>query len=211
MQAKVDAERRFVMADGDAQVEGAPVTKDRIEDCRKSAGFWVRELPKYADRQQSWADFWALAAGILAAATSVAIFPVITDDSPDWHKWVVAGSAFLAAIFALFPRVLNYAEMAGSARTLASRYGGIVGELIDLAAADPIPQASAKAILDEFEVIKNEKDGLRGLPDRDRIELKRLEQRRIVAAEEVKTAEAERAAAEARKAANTAKASAGGP
>ena len=39
---------------------GVPVSSARIENCLRSAGFWVNELPRYADRQQVKADFWAI-------------------------------------------------------------------------------------------------------------------------------------------------------
>ena len=51
---------------------GVPVSSARIENCLRSAGFWVNALPRYADRQQVKADFWAILSGILAAVTSLA-------------------------------------------------------------------------------------------------------------------------------------------
>ncbi len=56
---------------------GVPVSPTRINNCLRSAGFWVNALPRYADRQQVKADFWAILSGILAAVTSLAIFPVL--------------------------------------------------------------------------------------------------------------------------------------
>ena len=65
-------------------VEGVPVSTERVRVCRDSANFWVHELPRYADRQQASADFWSILAGILAAITSLAIFPVVANDSARW-------------------------------------------------------------------------------------------------------------------------------
>ena len=75
----------------------------------------------------------------------------------------------------------NYAELAGHARELSSRYGGIVGDLLDLAKASPFPSGAALAIVTEFEVIKEKKDGLRGLPDRAEVEIRRAEMDRRLA------------------------------
>lgn len=156
------------MPDVQPERQVAPISRNRVVRCRESAEYWVRELPRYADRKQFWADFWSLAAGILAALTSLSIFPVLNDQAPDWQKGVVAIAAFAAAICALFPRVKNYGELAGQARELSSRYGGVVGDLVDLEAANPFPADAARAIVDEFESIKAKKDGLRGMPDRQR-------------------------------------------
>jgi hypothetical protein len=161
-----------------------PVSRERVENCLKSATFWVRELPRFADRQQRLADGWSFASGALAAATGLAIFPVLTDTSSDFAKLLVSLAAYLAAIFALIPRIRNYAEIAGQARELTSRYGGVVGDLVDLTKAQPFPADAARAIVTEFEAIKEKKDGLRGLPDRDAVELRRVAaQKRLLEAQ----------------------------
>ncbi len=153
------------------------VSRERVEGCLRSATFWVTELPKYADRQQRKADWWAIVSGALAAFTGLAIFPAITDASTDLEKAFVAVFAFAAAICALVPRVMNYAELAGQARELTSRYGGVVGDLLDLAKskADPFPSDAARPVVEAFEAIKEKKDGLRGLPDRATAEIARIE------------------------------------
>lgn len=184
---------------GDPVGQAVPVSRERVENCLKSATFWVRELPRYADRQQFLADGWAILAGVLSAATALAIFPILTDTSSDFEKLLVSAAAFLAAILALVPRIKNYAEMAGSARELTSRYGGIVGDLLDLAKAQPFPAEAARPVVTEFEVIKEKKDSLRGLPDREKIEIKLAELRQRVAEAEAKAAAAQKAAAEAKK------------
>jgi hypothetical protein len=183
----------------DGGIPAAPVSIERVRDCLKSATFWVRELPRYADRQQRLADRWAIAAGLLAAGTSLSIFPVLTDTATFEQKAIVSGAAFIAAVCALIPRVKNYAELAGQAQELSSRYGGIVGDLLDLSKASPFPADAARPVVTEFEAIKAQKDGLRGLPDRDAIELRRAETATRLAAAEQRRAEAETAAAKARK------------
>lgn len=161
------------MAEND--VPQVPISKERVEGCLRSATFWVNELPKYADRQQRKADAWAIASGILASITGLAIFPILTDTSTDLQKAIISGIAFGAAICALVPRIMNYAELAGQARELASRYGGVVGDLLDLVKADPFNGEAAQPAVDAFEATKEKKDGLRGLPDRATVEVKRMQ------------------------------------
>lgn len=160
------------MADDVTEV---PVSKERVDTCLRSATFWVNELPKYADRQQGKADWWAIASGALASFAGLAIFPAITDTSTDLQKAFVSIFAFAAAICALVPRVMNYAELAGQARELTSRYGGVVGDLLDLAKADPFQAEPARPVVDAFEAIKEKKDGLRGLPNRQAAEVERMD------------------------------------
>jgi hypothetical protein len=188
-----------------------PVSRERVEVCLKSATFWVNELPRYADRQQGLADSWAIAAGVLASITSLSIFPILGDDSSTAAKGIVSAVALLAAICALVPRVKNYAELAGQARELTSRYGGVVGDLIDLAYARPFDQERARDVVTEFQTIKEKKDALRGLPDRAKIDLRSTGMAEKVALARTRAAEAEKAEAEARQAADVAKNAVGGP
>lgn len=164
-------------------VEGVPVSTERVRVCRDSANFWVHELPRYADRQQASADFWSILAGILAAITSLAIFPVVANDSGTLVKVLVSAFALAAAICALVPRVKNYAELAGQARELTSRYGGVLGNLIDLGELKSLDkhQARAVTVVTEFSSIKEKKDMLRGLPDRQKVEAQRANWRRRAA------------------------------
>ncbi|OGO55197.1 MAG: hypothetical protein A2V85_07925 [Chloroflexi bacterium RBG_16_72_14] len=173
--------------------QGVPVSAERIRNCLRSASFWVNELPRYADRQQQRADSWAILAGVLASLTSLAIFPILTETSTPFEKAIVSAVALMAAICALIPRVKNYAELAGQARELSSRYGGITGDLVDLAHATAVDQEQARAVVTEFETIKEKKDALRGLPDRDSIELRQAETARRLAAEAAKAAKASEA------------------
>jgi hypothetical protein len=181
------------MTDPVEETHGVPVSKERIAVCLASATFWTRELPRYADGRQRWADAWAIAAGILAAATSLSIFPVLGDDSTDAQKWVVSIFAFAAAICALIPRIRNYGELAGSARELASRYGSLEGDLLDLSKADPVDQDRARTIVTDFQATKEKKDALRGLPDRTTVELRRIDGEKKLAAARQGLADAKKA------------------
>ena len=180
------------MTDPAEETHGVPVSMERIGICLASATFWTRELPVYADSRQLRADFWAIAAGLLAALTSLSIFPVLGDGSTDLQKWVISIVAFLAAICALIPRVKNYGELAGQARELASRYGSLEGDLLDLSHAKPMDQERARTVVTEFQATKEKKDGLRGLPDRAHVEIRR-------AGTEKQLAEARKGVADANK------------
>jgi hypothetical protein len=155
----------------DPDAPRVPVTRARIATCLDSAQFWAHELPRYADRQQRRADAWSIAAGILAALTSLSIFPVLTANAADWEKWVVSAVAMLAAICALVPRVRSYGELAGQAREVSSRYGRLTGELMDLARAEYLDQDRARYVVTEFQATKEKKDALRGLPERAKVEI----------------------------------------
>ncbi len=174
------------------------VTRERISTCLDSAQFWARELPRYADRQQRRADAWSIAAGLLAAIASLSIFPILTSNAADFGKWVVSAIALLAAICALVPRVRSYGELAGQAREVASRYGRLTGDLMDLARADPLDQERARYIVTEFQATKEKKDSLRGLPDRSKVEVEFAESSRRASDAKRKAAEAAKAEVVAR-------------
>lgn len=150
-------------------VATTPVSKERLRICMESAAFWADRLPRYACRQQNKADAWAIAAGVVAAITGLSIFPTAQSDVGTWGKVAVAAAAFLAAIFALVPRVKNYAEMAGKARELTSAYGPLKGQLLDAVQEMELGRgtdAARQALVDEFQRAKAKKDELRYLPVR---------------------------------------------
>ncbi len=151
-----------------------PICMKDVESCLESAGFWVAELPRYADRNQKKADAWAIASGILAAITSLAIWPAVAENSATWATVLVSAVALAAAVCALLPRVKGYSELAGQARELAGRYGPIYGHLLNLSKAGPgFDQAAARDVVTEFETIKAKKDTLRDLPDKQIVMAKR--------------------------------------
>lgn len=139
---------------------------ERILVCLKSASYWVDELPRYADRMQRRADWWAIAAGILSAITSLAIWPLFKNSNHTPELIVVSAVAFVAALCALVPRVKNYGEQAGQARELSGRYGSLKGQLMDIAYMSPMDQQKAQTVVADFQATKEKKDALRGLPVR---------------------------------------------
>jgi hypothetical protein len=174
------------------------VTRERIATCLESALFWARELPRYADRQQRRADAWSIAAGVLAALTSLSVFPLMSSTVADAGKWIIAGLALAAAVCALIPRVRSYGELAGQAREVSSRYGRLTGELMDMARAEWVDQERARYVVTEFQATKEKKDSLRGLPDRSRVEVEFAEASRHAAEARRKAAEAAKAEVVAR-------------
>jgi hypothetical protein len=158
-----------------------PVSLARLHECLESATFWTDELPKYANRNQQWADFWAILAGLVAAITSLAIWPVLSGTSSTSEKVAISGAALLTAVCALFPRVKNYAERAGAARELTTRYAGLKGRLIDvidaLTVGMPFDHDIVRLVVEDFQSTKERKDSLRALPDRAKAEGARAEPR----------------------------------
>lgn len=145
-----------------------PVSDQTMKECIDSACLWVAELPDYADRNQRKADCWAIAAGILAAITSLSIWPVLTETEAAWAKTLVSVVALAAAVCALVPRIKNYSEMATEARQLVSKYADAMGRLRDLRAMGVnVDQQEARRIMVEFAATKAKKDVLHGLPERD--------------------------------------------
>lgn len=152
---------------------GVPVCIEGLTECRNSAYFWVNHLPEYADHNQSKADLWSILAGVLAAITSLSIFPLLGQGSGIWDKAIVSAVALASAVSALVPRVKNYGEMAGAARVLAAQYGSVYGRLLDVVAAiqhaanqdapnqHAANQHAAKVVVAEFDSIKAKKDALR--------------------------------------------------
>ena len=184
-----------------AAPEKVSVSAKRLRICLESANFWVDELPAYADRNQRRADRYAIASGTIAALTGLAIWPVLTTHSSNWAKAAVSGATLLAAIFALVPRIKNYADNAGQARELSRRYGDLRGKLIDLTEPGGYDAGEAQAVIAEFQAAKEKKDLLRALPDRAKTETRQAKIRQLQAAAEQTTAQVERAAAEAKTAA----------
>ena len=189
----------------------APVTLDRVIGCYNSAEYWARALPHYADRQQRWADIFSIFAGVVTAATGLAIWPVLTGVTADKVIAVTPGTVLYsvvvlaAAISALLPRIFSFGEMAGHARELASQYGSLVGDLRDLKGQADFDPDAARAVVEAFDKAKAKKDALRRLPNREKEEAtwavdrtKRAQAEAVAAEAELKAATAQNALAKER-------------
>lgn len=150
--------------------EEVPVTIDRLRGSLASARYWTQELPRYADRKQKHADIWAILAGISSGVTGLSVWPLLSEGSGLPPKVLLSTMAFLSLLCGLMPRVKNYAELAASAREIASQYGNLTGMLADLVALagrdglDDRYQHSARATVTQFEKVKAKKDLLQDLP-----------------------------------------------
>ena len=150
-------------ADEQGETVDTPVSTERLDGCVRSAQRWADMLPRFADRCQLKADWWAITAGVLAAITSLAVFPVLGESSSVTAKTLVSVVALASAVSALVPRVKGYGEQAGAARVLAAQYGSVYGRLLDLVNADTANPHTAQMVVAEFQAIKEKKDALRGL------------------------------------------------
>ena len=62
---------------------------------------------------------------------------------------------------------MSYSERAGQARELATRYGRLLGQLMDLKeAGNDFNQEAALRTVNDFEAVKANKDLLRGVTER---------------------------------------------
>ncbi|MEV6268210.1 hypothetical protein AB0L64_13615 [Kribbella sp. NPDC051936] len=140
-----------------------PITPERIQVCEDNARGWTAELQVYADRMQRLADRWALTAGVLAAITSLSVWATLAETANGWAQALVAIIGVLSSFAALVPRIKNYAEEAGQARQLSTRYGRVYGKLVDarLWAEDHATDSVLRQVLEEFEDVKADKDQLR--------------------------------------------------
>ena len=143
-----------------------PISKLRLRTCRDSAYYWGRALQRYADSNQRRADLWALTAGVVAAITSLSVWPVSSAEN-GFATVLVAAGALATSLCALIPRVFNFSERSAQAREIEPLYGRVYGELLDLCACDVVNQENAAAVLATFQDVKAKKDGLRGLRPRD--------------------------------------------
>jgi hypothetical protein len=74
----------------------------------------------------------------------------------------------------------------------------VTGDLLDLAKATVIDQEAARILVTEFGSIKEKKDALRGLPDRETVEIRKADMARRASEARLRAAQAAKAEAEAR-------------
>ncbi len=161
----VVAEEAVLVTSESSDVEELPISVERVEGCLSSASYWAVVLPGYADRNQRWADFWAIVTGVVGAVTSLTVWPVLDGSSSTSAKLLISVGALATAICQLIPRVRNHAELATQAKELSSAYGALVGKLRDLEAAG-VPQGPARSIIADYQTTKARKDALRRVPSR---------------------------------------------
>lgn len=139
-----------------------------LEGCRLSAEFWAGHIGSFADKMQSRADQFAIAAALLSTITGLSAWGSIAASAALWAQLVVGFMAIAAAVASIVPKVRKYAECAFKAAPLASEYGRSLGELQDAIEAiksqAPNAQAQAAQALKAFYDTKKKKDTLVPFP-----------------------------------------------
>lgn len=105
-----------------------PLVDALAEDAKKNAS----GLPEFANRSQRMANGITALSSVLAAATSLTIWVTLQQSPAWWAKVVVASATLAAAVLALLPRIYQWNEHATEARKLASEYGHLYGDVLDL-------------------------------------------------------------------------------
>lgn len=105
-----------------------PLVDALAEDAKKNAS----GLPEFAIRSQRMANRITALSSILAAATSLTIWVTLQQSPAWWAKVIVASATLAAAVLALLPRIYQWNEAAAEARRLASEYGHLYGDILEL-------------------------------------------------------------------------------
>lgn len=132
-----------------------------------SAKGWATSLKPAADNLQLRADALSITAGVLSVITGLGIYGSWTagEAVSPLVKLIATATAIAAGVLAVIPRVKRYAERAQEVRALATRYGEILGELMDVhhlpgsTSKEVIEfQQRARVVMDKFQSIKSDKD-----------------------------------------------------
>jgi hypothetical protein len=144
------------------------VTEATLRECEESARFWSGKLPSYGQRMRNLADRFAIIGAGLAAVTSLTIWGTLADSNQLLAVVAVSIMSIATALVTAVPKIKGWAECAGAAPGLASKYGHAIGELQDarVAIANGLPGADKQAAKarDEFEAVRKEKEYLKPFP-----------------------------------------------
>jgi hypothetical protein len=105
-----------------------PIVEALAEDAAQNAS----GLPRFANRNQSRANLLTATSNTLAALTSLAIWATLQSSPAWWAKIVVASAALASAVLGFLPRIYQWNERAAEARQLASEYGHLYGDLLEI-------------------------------------------------------------------------------
>jgi hypothetical protein len=146
----------------------AHVSAARVMECIDSARFWAEGLGLYANSMSNRVDGWAITAAALSTVTGLGVWSTVAGSNKPEAVVAVSAVAFLSAIAALIPKIRGYADCAKNARTLSTRYGSALGDLMDalemLRNGDMEAGAQAKAAVAKFEATRAEKGDLKPFP-----------------------------------------------
>jgi hypothetical protein len=105
-----------------------PILDALAEDAKKNA----EGLPNFANKNQSIANLVTAISNTLAALTGLAIWATIQESPAWWAKALVAPAALLSAVLGFLPGIYSWRETAAEARRLASEYGHLYGDLLEV-------------------------------------------------------------------------------
>jgi hypothetical protein len=135
-----------------------PLVEAMVEDAKDNA----RGLPLYANHLQFKANLLTALSNTLAALTGLAIWTVLQRSSAWWAQAAVALAALTSAVLGFLPGIYRWNENAGTARRLASEYGHLYGDLLDIKGRflqDPagVPDADVKECRTQLEGLKKQR------------------------------------------------------
>lgn len=105
-----------------------PIVEALAEDAAQNAS----GLPRFANRNQSRANLLTAISNALAALTGLAIWATLQETPAWWAKVAVASAALVSAVLGFLPRIYQWSETAAEARRLASEYGHLYGDLLEI-------------------------------------------------------------------------------
>lgn len=147
-----------------------PTTTSHVLFLRSDAAFWASALPKYAAGMQRLADRYAIASGMLSAVTGLGIWATIAASADARVQYLVSAVAFVAAVLALVPKQMGYADCASNCFDIAATYGKVEGDLATAAEklAQNAPDAlkAAEDARQRLEDVRARKEKLHPYPDK---------------------------------------------
>ncbi len=159
---------------------GANISEQRIIECIASARLWSIHIKETVDKMHAIADRYTISAALISAITGLAAWGQVTASTRVWAQILVGVMAIAAAVVAVIPRVKGYSESASKLAPLATKYGAVLGGLLDalseIQMSNPNAQIHAQIAIREFEKVKAEKDlctlpsGLQTLINQERSE-----------------------------------------
>lgn len=84
------------------------VSDANLEECIASANYWCERLPHEMHYVTNATRYCAVISAVLSAATSVAVWPLISQSTELWAQSVTSAVAFCTALVALLPVALGY-------------------------------------------------------------------------------------------------------
>lgn len=143
-------------------------TDKTLAECEQSARFWSASLPKYGQQMRDRANTCAIWSALLAAVTSLSVWGALADSKQLFAVVTISLTSIATSMLTAVSKIKGWAECAGAAPVLASKYGHVIGELqnarVALQAGLPGAAEQASKARVEFEAIRGEKNSLKPYP-----------------------------------------------